>query len=371
MTQAGATAAPAEEPPVPVTTIGVVLLLAIVFVIQLGSARFGSSNGSDLKVPDLLYLGALNPDLVQIGGEWWRLATAPLLHGGWLHIILNCVALYFGGRFIERQMGGAAVAGFLALGAAGGSLASLATGSGELVSVGASGGVMGLLAGALLLCYTLPEDADVISGRNWIVRILVPSLIPSHGGVDYVAHFGGAATGGAVAGILATFDWLAPTDRRRQIASLCVTGLFLAGTFWGVASIAMGPAAFDPESLLLKDKAAQKLLDYNEEDARALMAKYPGDPQSRLVLSVALYNAGKFEESEAQALAGLRFSRAYGEPGAVAIPQLKAMIALGEAAAGRRDRAQRLIEPVCLEYGSVFGSKIVKRASAEGLCFRQ
>jgi hypothetical protein len=66
---------------------------------------------SDFKVPDLRFLGAINPDLVHIGGEWWRLATAPLVHGGWLHIIPNCVALYRGGRFIERHMGGATVAG--------------------------------------------------------------------------------------------------------------------------------------------------------------------------------------------------------------------------------------------------------------------
>lgn len=370
MAQAGDIAAPAGDPPDPNTTIGIVMLLAAVFVVQLGAARFGSGGGTDLKVPDLLYLGALNPDLVHYGGEWWRLATAPLLHGGWLHIVLNCVALYFGGVFIERHLGGAAVAGFLVLGAIGGSLASYATGSGALVSVGVSGGIMGLLAGALLLCYTLPEDADVLSGRNWIVRILVPSLIPTHGGVDYAAHFGGAAAGGAVAALLAICDWLERRNLRRDIACLCAVALFVGGILLGVASIVLGPAAFDPDARLLKDKFSQQLRDYTEEKGRELVAKYPGDPQSRLVLSVALYNGGKFEEAQTEALAGLRFSRAYGSD-SVALAQLQAMIAVGEAAAGHRTRAERLIAPVCIEYGSLLGVKLVARPPAEGLCVKQ
>ena len=370
MAQAGDIAAPAGDPPDPNTTIGIVVLLAVVFVVQLGAARFGSSGGTDLKVPDLLYLGALNPDLVRYGGEWWRLATAPLLHGGWLHIVLNCVALYFGGGFIERHLGGVAVAGFLVLGAIGGSLASYATGSGALVSVGASGGIMGVLAGALLLCYTLPEDADVLSGRNWIVRILVPSLIPTHGGVDYAAHFGGAAAGGAVAALLAICDWLERRSPRRDIACLGAVALFVGGILWGAASIVSGPAAFDPDARLLKDKFSQRFQDYTEGKGRELVAKYPGDPQSRLVLSVALYNVGKFEEAHTQALAGLRFSRAYGSD-SVAVAHLQAMIAVGEAAAGHRTRAERLIAPVCLEYGSLLGGKLAARPLAEGLCVKQ
>ena len=38
-------------------------------------------------------------------GEWWRLFSAPLLHGGPIHIALNGVALFFAGVVLENVIG--------------------------------------------------------------------------------------------------------------------------------------------------------------------------------------------------------------------------------------------------------------------------
>ncbi len=43
------------------------------------------------------------------GGEYWRILTGAALHGGAVHLLLNCYALYVLGKLIETQMNRAAV----------------------------------------------------------------------------------------------------------------------------------------------------------------------------------------------------------------------------------------------------------------------
>jgi len=357
----------------PVVTMGIILLLAVIFVAQLSGATISTDHGNNIRVPDLVAFGALNPDLVHIGGDWWRLATAPLLHGGWLHFILNAVALYFAGNFIEQHLGGATVSGILALGAMGGALASYIIGGPQLVSVGASGGIMSLIAAALTLCYMLPEAADTISGKSWFARILVPSLIPTSSGVDYAAHFGGAIMGGGIALLLADITYLQRDNPHRRAVALAATGVFAAVALFGAVQLVQAAPIFNPEWRLMKQGEDQRLIGKAEPDARAIADKFPGDPQSHLVLSVALYNAGKPVEAGEEALKGLRLVRIIGFDSAfyndTAIPQLRLMIALGEYAAGHRSRAEKLADDkACVEYGSAFGMKLTKRTDSVLLC---
>lgn len=355
---------------VPRTTFGILAVLWFVFLIELFAAKLPTNSGSDIRVPDLVAFGALNPDLVHLGGEWWRLATAPMLHGGWLHIVLNGIALYFAGRFIELHLGGAVVAGIISVGAIGGTFASLSLGEGALVSVGASGGIMALIAAALLLCYTLPEEADVISGRSLFVRILIPSLVPTHSGVDYAAHFGGAIVGAAIAAVLACCQDSDRYGTMRRYAGFSAAGLFLGVALYGGVVLVSDSPAYDPRARLLRHETYKTMLDYPEERARKLVQDFPGDPQAHLVLSVALYNAGKFDETESEAMTGLRLFRTYGEEPMAnsALPLFRVMIALAEAANGYKSRAHSLMSGVCLAFGSAFTDKLVKRQSAQGLC---
>ena len=43
-------------------------------------------------------------------GEWWRIFTAALLHGGMMHLLFNMYALYLFGPRLEQQVGSAAFA---------------------------------------------------------------------------------------------------------------------------------------------------------------------------------------------------------------------------------------------------------------------
>ena len=51
---------------------------------------------------DLLEFGAINGVLVVVYGELWRLVTAIFLHGGFEHIFMNMLSLWFVGRVVER-----------------------------------------------------------------------------------------------------------------------------------------------------------------------------------------------------------------------------------------------------------------------------
>ena len=128
-------------------------------------------------------------------GEWWRLFTAPLLHGNVVHFLMNASALAYLGKRMEAFarwphlplvflfaacVGGEASARFIAA-----------------PSVGASGGLMGWL-GFLLVFESLhsrlvPHPAK----RRLLAGVLLTALIGLIGFrfIDNAAHLGGLLAG--------------------------------------------------------------------------------------------------------------------------------------------------------------------------------
>jgi membrane associated rhomboid family serine protease len=128
-------------------------------------------------------------------GEWWRLLTAPLLHGSLIHFLMNAAALLYLGKRLEvfarwphvplvflfaACVGGEASARFIAA-----------------PSVGASGGLMGWL-GFLLVFESLhgrlvPRRAR----RRLLAGVLLTGLVGLAGYrfIDNAAHAGGLLAG--------------------------------------------------------------------------------------------------------------------------------------------------------------------------------
>jgi membrane associated rhomboid family serine protease len=176
-------------------------LLAAVFVslflVELGQGAVGDDAG-------LLRLGAL-PDGGGLDHSYWRLFAFGFLHFNPTHLLLNLLLLLLAGPAVERRIGtGWMLSIFLA--------ASVASGIAILVkhdlwpsagaSVGASGGLFGLLAAALLLVFRLDP-------HNRLARIaltpalavgLAYSLLP---GISLAGHAAGLAAGALLA-LLAT-----------------------------------------------------------------------------------------------------------------------------------------------------------------------
>jgi membrane associated rhomboid family serine protease len=141
----------------------------------------------------LLKLGAL-PDNGQLHGEFWRIATYSFLHFNWLHLILNVGLLLWIGRIVERQVGTgrAALIYFVSV------LCSAAVillahnwHPKEGATVGASGGVFGLLGAVLVISYRQHGD-DRLQRSLWIVLAVgfAVSLLPD---ISLAGHIGGIA----------------------------------------------------------------------------------------------------------------------------------------------------------------------------------
>ena len=58
-----------------------------------------------LLQPNLEYEFALYGVAIE-GGQWYRLLTVALVHGGWLHLLFNMLALFSLGTAIENYLYG-------------------------------------------------------------------------------------------------------------------------------------------------------------------------------------------------------------------------------------------------------------------------
>jgi membrane associated rhomboid family serine protease len=167
-------------------------VITAMFIFELGTGAVGN----DAR---LIGLGAL-PDSGQIHHEYWRLITFGFLHGTLTHVLLNTVLLLWVGPVVERRAGTAwLLLIFLS--------ASVASGVGILVkhqlwpsqgaSVGASGGLFGLLGAALVLVFRLPSQSPFV--RIGLVVVLVVGLTYSvFPGISMAGHIIGLIVGIAI-----------------------------------------------------------------------------------------------------------------------------------------------------------------------------
>jgi membrane associated rhomboid family serine protease len=177
----------------PLGSAAIFLVMASVFVLECATG----SVGNDTR---LLGLGAL-PDTGHLDHEYWRLITFGFLHYDLRHLLLNTVLLLLVGPALERRAGtGWLIVIFLS--------ASVASGAGILfkhqlwpshgASIGASGGLFGILGAALVLVHRLPSQSRSVRVRLIVVLILglTYSVLP---GISMVGHVIGLVIGIAVA----------------------------------------------------------------------------------------------------------------------------------------------------------------------------
>ena len=127
--------------------------------------------------------------------DWWRLLTAPFLHGHWLHWLMNASALAYLGKRVEVFARWPHFAMAFAISAWIGGEASARYM--EKSSVGASGGLMGLL-GFLLVFESLHRSLVPESARRRLLAgvalTAVIGIVFSHF-IDNAAHAGGLIAG--------------------------------------------------------------------------------------------------------------------------------------------------------------------------------
>jgi membrane associated rhomboid family serine protease len=140
-------------------------------------------------------------DKVEVrNGEYWRLWTVTLVHGGLLHLGFNMYALYIVGPLVEALYGRVLFLTSYVLSAAGGSIASYLFVPG--VSVGASGAIFGLFGLLFVATWVhkpmLGRQARALTsqiGMLIVINLVIGFGIGGFAAIDNAAHVGGLLFG--------------------------------------------------------------------------------------------------------------------------------------------------------------------------------
>ncbi len=292
----------------PVLTAIILVALVAVFAgeVLFPIAPWTGTLKADIRT--LVAFGGVNRNLVLGQGQWWRLATAPLLHGDALHIIFNGWALWLIGRLSERLMGPAWFGAVFAVSALSGSALSIVVNPANLLSIGASGAIVGLFAASFTLSFRVPAGALRTSLQSRTIGTLAPALIPflssSHGGtIDYGAHGGGAA-GGLVMGLVMLAIW--PKTLRRPRFGIAAGAVAICCLGLAVASAVPDLANYRTVSLVQNLFEPFPKTDAEARDrSPAMIAAKPHDPRARFAHALALIAVHDLGGAETELRTGL------------------------------------------------------------------
>jgi rhomboid protease GluP len=156
--------------------------------------------------PDILEaMGGNGLSLVLEDGQWWRLLSHAFLHVNFIHLVVNLVALWSFGSFLEGLLGWRRYLLLYGLCALAGGVASALIAQVER-SVGASGAIWGLMAaGVALVRRGQTAMPEVVAARlrprlMWVLAVnagisVLPQLLPGLPRIDLYAHAGGGLMG--------------------------------------------------------------------------------------------------------------------------------------------------------------------------------
>jgi len=198
----------------PVVTLSIIVLNALVFVLEL------------LGGDSFVMKWSMIPAQITSGHGWITILTGMFMHGGWSHILGNMIFLWAFGPEVEDSMGRIRYLVFYLIGGLAATLAQIAANPHSTIpNLGASGAIAAVM-GAFLVTY--PRDrirtvlfffvlvrvryipAALLIGV-WFLSQLINAGAVAHvetGGVAYMAHIGGFMWGAVSA---------RPFENRRRI----------------------------------------------------------------------------------------------------------------------------------------------------------
>jgi membrane associated rhomboid family serine protease len=137
-------------------------------------------------------------------GQYWRLFTVALVHGGFFHLGFNLYALHILGTPVEQFFGRTRYIIILLASLFFGSLASVLFNNPYIASVGASGMVFGLFGALALISARVGVEWRGIIGIV-LINFALGFII---GGVDWRAHLGGLLGGTLITIALGSYRYL-------------------------------------------------------------------------------------------------------------------------------------------------------------------
>lgn len=193
------------------------IFIAIQLIVFLIMEIFGSTTDSET----LIKFGAkFNPLILE--GEWWRFITPIFIHIGFLHLMMNTLALFYISGIVERIFGSIRFFIIYILAGISGTVASFIFNT--HISAGASGAIFGCFGALLYFGYRHPNLFFRTMGVN-VFFILGLNLAFGFtvSGVDNAGHIGGLIGGFLAAGMVAL------PKNKKLVQQLVFSLLIIAG----------------------------------------------------------------------------------------------------------------------------------------------
>ncbi len=207
-----------------VVATGALIALNIVFYLA-QAIQAGSVQDADLS--SLVGDGAVYGPAIA-DGEWWRLVTGGFLHASIIHIGFNMYLLWILGGALERYAGSARFLAIYFSALLGGSVGALLLSPGS-PTIGASGGVFGLMAALYLLerqrgLALLESSVGMLLLLNLVITFVLP-------GISIGGHIGGIVGGAAAAFVLSGYGRGHLAYGRVGVPGWTAVGALIVGAF--------------------------------------------------------------------------------------------------------------------------------------------
>lgn len=206
---------------VAIATTVLVVVNALVFLVELAQGVTVRGLGDAQIVQDGgLYAAAV------ADGEWYRMVTAGFLHAGLIHIAFNMWLLWVLGGALERYAGAARMLLIYFTAILWGSAGALIVNP-DALTIGASGGVFGLMAALFLLerqrgVALLGSSVGALLLLNLVITFVLP-------GISVGGHIGGILGGAAAGFVLSDFGKGHLAYSRLGVQAIALSVVLLAG----------------------------------------------------------------------------------------------------------------------------------------------
>jgi membrane associated rhomboid family serine protease len=169
-----------------------------------------------LAQPNLIHYFIFSSKQIREYREYFRLFTPFLAHAGWLHLIMNAVGIYYFAPIVDIHWGPGILTLIFVFSVLGGSIFSLILrrNDADYQSLGASGGVSGLLmasfflephlsVGIIFIPVAIPA---YIFGILFSIGSIILTRTQDRNRISHEGHLGGLFFGGLVAAAIMKFE---------------------------------------------------------------------------------------------------------------------------------------------------------------------
>jgi len=256
-------------------------VLLLIFAAELATSHLaGRVTGFMVDWQSGVQFGGVSYELVAQGGQWYRLATSSFLHWSLSHLATNLVALMLIAVLLEPVIGAAWLIAIFILSGLAGAVLSIVQNPPNVMSMGASGGILGLMTAGLIISWRLAPGRRRLWLQAVTIVILTGTLTQGNWlpalGSDHAAHLGGMLAGGATGLVCILFFG---SKRFPSIGKYVVGAAVLASSVTAASIPMSGFGDFPLDRLLVPPQIMPKNDQEWAYQAAELARRYPRDPR--------------------------------------------------------------------------------------------